>query len=163
MESLKVVILYEDFATGLRAKSILDRMMNRLDTETECHNDWCRLDMLRQAVFRMEIMRKVAEVDILVASAHGDSKPFAELERWLEEWVHRRANRAGALVLSLDAGAKDTDPGRRTLLRFRVIAAKTGLVLFSHFEDPPIPGSGVATGEPYPGNNEIAALELRSQ
>lgn len=157
-ETLQVMVLYEDFATGLRAKSILDRLMLRFDSAAEWRSDWFRLDLLRQPRLAIETLCKVAAADIVMVSVHGTGREYREFEAWLEVWMHRRGNRSGALVVSLDADAQHSVDGQKTLLRFRVLAAKTGMVLFPHFGG--LPGGRTNGPDAAPRERGCCAVKL---
>lgn len=140
VEPLRVLVFYEDFTTGLRAKSLLDRVGLRLGQGGLWRVHWLRLDLLNEPAFAAESMGKVPGTDLIVISAHGSGKRYDELERWFAGWEGKlkKADRRGALVVSLDAGAEIATAGQRTMFRFRVLATRAGLPLFPHFSDLPV-------------------------
>jgi hypothetical protein len=134
---LQVHVFYEDFATGLRAKFLLDRLTHRLETLAEFSVHWCRFDLLRLAPLRDAALPSAAAADLVLVSAHADTTRFAEFESSSNQWTLNRGRRSAALVLVLDDTARNSGPGQRALLRFHAVAARAGMTLFSYFGNLP--------------------------
>ena len=65
--AFRVVILYEDFATGLRARKACDFLAKELGTTSRFQPELCRCDVLEDPPLQRRVARAVARADLLVA------------------------------------------------------------------------------------------------
>jgi hypothetical protein len=67
-----VVIMYEDFGTGTRAKKGLDYVAAELGNDLEFRNSMWRLDVLQEPKVSILAASALAEADLLIISLRGD-------------------------------------------------------------------------------------------
>ncbi len=71
---LDVLAVYEDFATGLRARQTLDQTVQRLEADADVQVNLWRFDLLREPALRQQAAEEAAEADIVFVSMHGQSE-----------------------------------------------------------------------------------------
>ena len=132
--NLKVLIVYEDFQTGLRARRSLDDIMQQLPGEADMQIVLWRWDLLVKPVLRQEAMKEASEADILFVSAHNLGE-FTAIKMWLEEALARRGGEPCALAISLGSTAKDSASGTYALRQLAVSARHAGVEVFLEAEE----------------------------
>lgn len=130
---LAVLVIYEDFKTGLRARQMLDRIVQELEAPVDMEVNLWRLDLLREPALRQQASQETAKADILFVSTH--SKLRATLGSWLEEWFRIRSGEPSALAVSLDATAKDTRGSTGEVEALGAAARRAGVDVFLHVGD----------------------------
>jgi hypothetical protein len=93
-----VVIMYEDFATGKRAKQGLDYVAEELGDDLEFRHSMWRLDVLQESSLSVMVAPVLAEADLLIISLRGDSRLPAKIRALIEERLAQTANHECALV-----------------------------------------------------------------
>jgi len=136
---LGVVLVYEDLATGLRARQAFDHLVDQLELEADFRLNLWNFGLLRDPAHRQEAAREASDADIIVLSAHGQGELPAQVKAWLREWLELNADRPTALVASLDESVKDQSSENRILAHLRSLAAEAGAELILHFGPPARP------------------------
>ena len=103
-------MVYEDVATGLRAKEALDQTMLRLTVDTDVHVNAWRFDLLCEPALHQQAVNEAAAAEIVFVSAHGREELPAAVRLWFHDWLARRGGEPCALAVSLDAEARETPP-----------------------------------------------------
>lgn len=85
--TFNVVIAYEDFETGKRAKKTYDFLVENLGRECQLANQMWKFEVLRIPKLREMAVRDAATADILLVSCHGGTDLPAEVKHWLESWL----------------------------------------------------------------------------
>jgi hypothetical protein len=93
-----VVIFYEDFGTGARAKKGLDYVAEELGNDLEFRHSMWRLDVLQEPRLGAMAAPALAEADLLVISLRGDRQLPAKIRAMLDERLAQTANHECALV-----------------------------------------------------------------
>ena len=62
-------MVYEDVATGLRAKEALDQTMLRLAVDTDVHVNAWRFALLREPALHQQAVNEAADAEIVFVSA----------------------------------------------------------------------------------------------
>jgi hypothetical protein len=93
-----VVIMYEDFGTGKRAKKGLDYVAEELGEDMEFRNSMWRLDVLQESELGVMAAPALAEDDLLMISLRGDSRLPAKIRALIDERLAQTANHDCALV-----------------------------------------------------------------
>jgi hypothetical protein len=109
-----VVIMYEDFGTGKRAKKGLDYVAEELGDDLEFRHSIWRLDVLQEPALRVMVATALAEADLLIISLRGDSRLPAKIRALIDERLAQTANHDCALVALFE--------GRTPLTRSSVYA-----------------------------------------
>ena len=130
---LHALLVYEDFHTGLRIKQAFDHVVSHLEPKEEFHVNAWRFSLLCEPVLRSRAASEAAESDIVLLSAHGKSQLPAEIKSCLCQWLDQKDDRPHALVVSLDADAKQSGEADETLAYLRSMAEQAGLDMFTHF------------------------------
>lgn len=104
---LSVLVVYEDLATGLRAKRALDQFVEQLEKDGELEVDFWRCDLLREPALREQASSKAARSNILFVSAHRPVE-LPMLRSWLQESLACQREEPRALALALDPSPQDT-------------------------------------------------------
>jgi hypothetical protein len=95
MGRLDVVLVYEDFSTGLRARQAFEQVVRQLEMEADFNVDLWEFDLLREPALRERAAKEAAKANILFLSAHGQGELPGTVNLWLKQWLeHRGGNRA---------------------------------------------------------------------
>lgn len=127
---LDVLLLYEDFSTGLRARQTLTQVAEALDLPMDFQVELWRLDLLREPILLAQAAAEAARADIVLLSEHGRSDVPAVLDSFLRKWVANRGGKPSALVVSLDTEARGGSIANRTIETLRAIAEPAGAEVF---------------------------------
>ena len=136
--SLKVnaLLVYEDVATGLRAKRALDQAMLRMAVDTDVHVNAWRFDLLREPALHQQAVEEAAEAEIVFFSAHGCEELPATVSLWFQQWFACRGGvEPRALVVSLDLVERETPAANQMLRELRQMARLAGVDVFLHLEE----------------------------
>jgi hypothetical protein len=98
-----VVIMYEDFGTGKRAKKGLDYVAEELGDDLEFRHSMWRLDVLQEPALSVMAAPALAEADLLIISLRGDSRLPVEIRALIDERLAQTANHDCALVALFEA------------------------------------------------------------
>lgn len=98
-----MVILYEDFATGLRAQRFCRFLAEGLGASGRFEPALCLWDVLRDPRLQRRAARAVGRADLLILSVHGHL-PAAPTGALLDAWLAAKARRASSLVALVDGG-----------------------------------------------------------
>jgi hypothetical protein len=136
--SLRVSIIYEDFASGVRAKACLDRLARNLNVETSAFSIrlWS-FGSLSEPGARSLAAREAANFEMIFVATRGSGEPPATVKGWINEWLQfREAQPCALAVMPDEAGQRHT--GGTALLRYLTSVANAGgLDLVHPFGDPP--------------------------
>jgi hypothetical protein len=96
-----VVVLYEDFATGLRARKVGDFLAEELGAGGPLEPALWRCDVLQDPPLRSCVAREVARADLLILSVHRHL-PAVPTGALLDAWLAAKSHRASSLVALVD-------------------------------------------------------------
>lgn len=133
---LRVMLMYEDFPTGTRAKDIFDQITDHPELNADFSLDLWRLNLLCDAELNQRAAESAARSDMVVLSTHGRQELAAEVQLWLFHWLQKAGDKPGALVVSLDAAPGELPSENRTLNFLRALAEPAGVDVFAHFGEP---------------------------
>lgn len=134
---LKVTIIYEDIASGQRAKHFAESLAERLESACPLAETMWRSDLLESPLVAELAARAAADCEYLIVSLRGDRVlPFA-VRQWIEAHLDGVAEHGTWVVGLLGAyGAKRrTLDGNRHYLR--CVCAAKGVEFFSLASIPP--------------------------
>lgn len=129
---LVVLVVYEDFGTGLRARRALDQTAQQLAVETDLRVNMWSFGLLRAPALHEQAANEAAEADIVFVSAHGLDEQPASLKVWVQRWLARKGGRPCTLVISLDADAGDSPSAIQMLEAWRTAARLAGVGFILH-------------------------------
>jgi hypothetical protein len=115
----KIVIAYEHFDGGTRAKNMTERMAAQLPPPITINTDAWKFELLGDLHLKELAGCSAAEADMLIIAATGNTELPAHVTQWIEQWAFRERNEAGALVAlhSLEQDALEESSPLRTSLR----------------------------------------------
>ncbi len=141
--ALKVTVLYEDFATGTRAKHFSENLAERLDSSCPLADALWRCDLLEYPPIAAEVARSAAASDyLIIALQWGRALPLAACA-WLESQLALAARcRTALVVLLLHPGGEIRSGERwRTLgdvrHHLRALCEEQGVLFFCSAEAQP--------------------------
>jgi hypothetical protein len=94
----KVVIMYEDFGTGKRAKKGFDYVAEELGNDLEFRHSMWRLDVLQEPTLSIMAAPALAEADLLILSLRGDSRLPTKIRALIDDRLAQTVNHDCALV-----------------------------------------------------------------
>jgi len=102
-----VVIMYEDFATGKRAKKGLDFVTEELGHDLEFRHSMWRLDILQDAKLNV-LAAALTEADLLIISLRGEGQLPSKIRALIDERLVQTVNHQCALVALFEGAAPAT-------------------------------------------------------
>jgi hypothetical protein len=129
-ESVHGVLVYEDFVTGLRARSVFEQCAAHFGAGNRTRVSLWRFDMLELAPLRQQAAREAAGAELVVLSAHGDAELPAGLRSWFLEWLGTIPGQPWALIVSLDRGAGTRESAGRLLGFLGPLAQRANMDFF---------------------------------
>lgn len=136
--AVEAEILYEDFATGLRAHLLLDRVRQCLGHGIQANEHLWRFDLLREPELLKEAVEEAVQADLVIVSAHGDGVLPEPLKDWAGEWLLRAGQDVPGVVLALDSRLQRPAAKPPFVDAFRRLLAERSTDMFLCFYDPPI-------------------------
>jgi hypothetical protein len=130
---LSLLILYEDFATGVRAKKWFDRALCELEQDAAFEIKMWRLDLLAEPPIREETAADAAEADIIILSAHGRDALAGPVGTWATYWLEQRENQSSAFVVLLDESANQSEGNGGMHGWLKEVAQSPGVAVFYDF------------------------------
>jgi hypothetical protein len=114
--SLNVVIAYEDFETGKRAKRTYDFLVENIGSGWQVTNQMWKFDVLVLPKLRDIAVDDAVRADIIMISSHEHDLP-AHVKKWIESWLAGESNPLALVALfeSARAGAGPDNVARRYL------------------------------------------------
>jgi hypothetical protein len=136
--SLDVLILYEDYGTGLRAKHSLDFLPAQLPAHAKWSTKLWRSELLSDPVLSEQAAMEAAAADVIILSVHGQSALPEEVRAWLNRWLNQKARRPYALGVLLDAGDVSQGSENPVVAYLQQVALVAGVDLFYGFSEAPL-------------------------
>jgi len=114
-----VVIMYEDFTSGLRAKALFDQFLTPLTQARSYSLDLWKFQILRLEVFRAEALRDTVAAHIVCIAGMADGALPLCVQTWADRWAHERPNNPATLIALLENECDETllQSERATFLR----------------------------------------------
>ncbi|MGB8169012.1 MAG: hypothetical protein WCF18_16060 [Chthoniobacteraceae bacterium] len=130
--AIKVAIIYEDFASGTRAKHFAERLAEGLESHCPLSESIWRSELLEYAPLAERAARAAADCDYLIISLRGDRVLPAATQIWIGAQLDGAAARGTALIFLADSyhGKWRVVEGTRRYLRTACEAK--GVNFFSH-------------------------------
>ena len=103
-----VVIMYEDFESGKRAKKGLDYVAKELGNDLEFRHSMWRLDVLQNPKLNILAAPQLAEADMLIISLRGEGELSAKICALIDKRLAQTLNHECALVALFEGAAPAT-------------------------------------------------------
>lgn len=133
---VEVLILYEDYGTGLRARRSLDRLPEHLPTGARLSTKLWRIQLLDDSLLHEQAAVEAAGADVIILSVHGRSALPPTVQAWLNRWLCLRQRRACALGVLLDPEEASRGSANRVAAFMQQVAAIGGVDLLYGFSEP---------------------------
>lgn len=134
--ALKVVIIYEDFDTALRAKKFTEDLEAKLGCACRWADSIWRSELLESPEIADEAALDASDCDYLIVSLRGDHVlPFAA-RQWIESQLDGAAERNAGLIVLSDSNLGKWRVVEGTRHYFRGVCAERGVAFFSHGVNP---------------------------
>lgn len=98
--TLKAAIIYEDFATGMRAKCLYEDLVYELKGKYDL-NLWS-FQVLSIPKIGESAAQVAAQADVVLLSLHGNAGLPAKIREWVETWSRLITDNKPALVVLAD-------------------------------------------------------------
>ncbi len=135
--ALKIVVIYEDVASGKRAKHFAEELAQRLGSTSPLDESLWRCDLLEYPEIATEAARAVADADYLIVALHRDRVLPLAAREWIESQLETAAREdTGLSVVLLNFGGDICGWHARGDARpyLRALCAEKGLPFFCHAE-----------------------------
>ena len=134
---LNVLLMYEDFSTGLRARQLLDAVVNSVDLEVDFRAKLWRFDLLREPALLRRATDEAAKADMVFLSAHGRNDLPAAVHSWFKRWLERKGSEPCALAVALDPDTEHCPTRNRVLAALGTVARPAGVDVFVQAAEAP--------------------------
>ena len=135
MPQLDVLLVYEDFSAGLRARQALDRILRQLELEADFNVNLWRFDLLREPALLERAANEAAKAWLVFLSAHSQGELPGTVNLWFKQWLERRGGEPCALAVLLDTLAVDPAEASQRLQALRASALAAGVDVFVQAAD----------------------------
>jgi hypothetical protein len=135
---LSVLILYEDFGTGLRAKHSLDMLPKQGPAPAPWSTKLWRIDLLSDPLLGEQAVLEAAAADVIILSVHGRGELPAVVREWLNSWLGRKQNRPCVLGVLLDSEEASQGGDNPVLAYAQQVATAAGANLFYGYSEAPV-------------------------
>jgi hypothetical protein len=146
---LDVLLVYEDFRTGLRVRHAFEQVKRHFEQEAAFNVVLWKIDLFSMPALLEQAANEAAKSDLVFLSAHSQDELPRTVHLWLEKWFERRGGGPCALVVSLDTTAGALDSAKKTLEALRATALAAGVDLFLH------------AGEAFPTEQPVVPDKIR--
>ena len=138
---VRVTIVYEDMASGMRARDVAERLARFLGSSGARAESIWRSDLLALPVLAEQAASAAAECDYLIVSLCGEELlPFAA-RRWIEEQLEGAAERGMGLILLSNSHRGRWRVVDATRHDFRCLCEVHRVAFFAHTVSAPPPES----------------------
>lgn len=128
---LKAAVVYEDFASGARARHFVEKLAARFDCPCDLSGSLWRSELLGLPAIAQDAARDAAHCDYLVVSLRGDHVPSHVLRHWVKDQLATAATRGAAVVFLSDANTGKRRAVEATRAYFRSLCAERDVAFFS--------------------------------
>lgn len=132
---LKVLLIYEDAETGLRAQRSLALVQEKGGQEESLRVRLWRRDLLRTEWLREQATLEAVAADVIIVSLHGGGEVPEEIRGWLSSWLGRKTDRPCALGVLLDLPSAAHQFSNATAAYLQAVAVDAGVDLLWGFYD----------------------------
>ena len=124
MSNQEVVIVYEDFSTGLKAKRVFDELFGNY------HLNMWEFKVLRLPALRAQAVRDATSAAMVCLAAHGEDDLPTAVKEWVDRWSGERAAHTSTLVVLVEAADAELASGTPMIESLRRAASQRGAGFF---------------------------------
>ncbi len=111
----KAVLLYEDVATGVRAKRVLDFIVGQLGPVFTFDTALWNVSEVEIGTLSSVAADQAAAAEVVVVSMRDGGGLTSFLRIWINRWIMRRRGEHSAMIVLFESPGPDTDFARRHL------------------------------------------------
>ena len=130
--AINVTIIYEDFASGTRAKHFAERLADGLGCHCPLSESIWRSELLECPPLAEQASHAAADCDYLIVSLRGDRVLPAATRNWIEAQLGGAAQRGAGLIVLSDSFHAKWRVVEATRQYLRTVCAAKGVAFFSH-------------------------------
>lgn len=119
-----VVVVDQDFSTGLKAKQLFDPFLNPQHPASKCCFQMWEFAGLRSDSLRKRAVRDAVASDIVCVSARGNAGLPAGVKSWAETWASQRSGHHCTMVVLLEAAEPELAADSRLTQFLRNVSTK---------------------------------------
>lgn len=141
----KIVIAYEDYEAGTRARKMIERLASQLGSEFKTVSDDWKFEMIGDFRLMSHAVQAAAEADMVILAVSEAEELPPYVKQWFEQWAAFKRPDPTALVVlhNLTQVMMDECPSLRSYLQS--IAVHSEIDLFWYGDDHSIPGQACPT------------------
>jgi hypothetical protein len=128
--AIKCVIIYEDFASGVRAKHFAEMLADGLGGTCDCESLW-RSELLEFPEIGDGVAREAAASDFVILALRGDRHLSFGFKRWIESWLTPAMDGGLSLIALFDSNRR-TSHAASARYSLREMSAMAGVAFFAH-------------------------------
>jgi hypothetical protein len=116
---VRILIAYEDYATGLRARQVYERLAREFAEHCDFEQTLWRIDVLSVPQLGEVAADEAVGADMLLISLHKQEELTDVFKDWCEKWVDRdvKLDTAMVVVFDPDTGGQGGDSPAQEYLR----------------------------------------------
>jgi hypothetical protein len=118
----RVVMAYDDFASGKRAMNTCDYLVSQFGGGVELRSSMWKFDVLRHTKLNQMAVDDAIEADVIIVANSRNGELPEEVTRWVDQWARRKQGHATALVALLDFTGQNSGPSARALAFLKTAA-----------------------------------------
>lgn len=126
-----MVIIYEDRATGRRAKYFYDNLVRELEDKCDFNLELWNFQVLAITGIGNSAARVAAQADFVIFSFHGKAGLPAEIREWIATWSRLIADSNAALIALADKPQTSAGAVGSTLAYLRSVANRARVDFFA--------------------------------
>jgi hypothetical protein len=112
--TFNIVVVYEDFMTGKRAKETCDYLTENLTADCQVYNQMWKFEVLSIPKLREMAVNDALQADVVIVSCRGGDELPEAVRAWIQAWLER-APEAIALVGLFDCPPEQSERIRKYL------------------------------------------------
>jgi len=132
LPAINVTIIYEDFASGTRAKHFATRLAGQLGRGCELSATIWRTELLECPPLATQAAFAAADCDYLIVSLRGDRALPVATRQWIEGQLDGAAAREAALIALINCGGEMWRAGEDARHLLGTLCAEKDVPFFSH-------------------------------
>jgi hypothetical protein len=148
----EVALAYQDLPTGLHARQFLNHVLDHCQLAAEFSLTLWKLEMFHVPEIYEQGVHAAGNAALVLLSLRGDIGLELGTERWLRQWIERRAEES-ALAVLIDCDMQRLDSVGQTLFRLQDLTRLSQVRLFVGFV-PSIPATPSSNWKPESENTE---------
>lgn len=128
--AIKCVIIYEDFASGARAKHFAEMLCDGLGCACDCDSLW-RSELMDFPEIGVGVAQETAASDYVIIALRGDRHLSRGFRRWIESWLTPSLDQRFSLIALFDS-TRSASHAASARYSLRELSAAAGVPFFAY-------------------------------